>query len=192
MTGLFPGSFNPIHNGHIAIAHSIIEQGLCNTIWFVPSPHNPFKKENDLLEEQLRLEIVEKALELYPRLKVCDLEFSLPKPSYTINTLHKLKELYPQEEFSLIIGEDNLCDFHLWHNYQEILSNYKIYVYPRPDITCHPVTHPNILHIQAPLMNISSTEIRQKIRQHEDIYPFVPSTALPLILKYYNNSCKKF
>ena len=169
MTGLFFGSFNPIHNGHLKIAQYLLYKGYCQRIWFVVSPHNPLKSDRSLLDEQKRLEIVKAAIRGDERMQACDVEFGLPKPSYTYATLQLLKKKWPEEEFALIIGEDNLRDFHKWRNAKEIVENYRILVL-----------------IDAPLADVSSTEIREMLGEGQDISPYVPQPALPLILNYYS------
>ena len=186
MTGLFFGSFNPIHNGHLNIAEYILQQQYCEEIWFIISPQNPFKQEIHLLEENLRLKMVEAALNAHPQLKACNIEFNMPRPSYTIETLQKLSNLYPDKKFALIIGEDNLKNFHLWREYERIAATYLIYVYPRPSVHTTNIYFPNLVRIKAPLSKISSTEIRQMIREGKDISALVPSAALKLIETYYS------
>lgn len=185
MTGLFFGSFNPIHNGHLDIAGYILDKGLCDEIYFVVSPRNPLKLDDSLLDENKRLEIVSAAIAHDRRMKACDIEFSMPKPSYTIDTLNKLSSFYPQSEFALIIGGDNLRDFHLWKDYREIAARYKIIVYPRPGVETHSPDFPDIEFVNAPLSGISSTEIRKKIQNGEDIANFVPGCVLNPIFRYY-------
>ncbi|HEX9599893.1 MAG TPA: nicotinate (nicotinamide) nucleotide adenylyltransferase, partial [Mariniflexile sp.] len=129
--GLYFGSFNPIHIGHLVIANHIAEYSNLDEVWFVVTPHNPFKKKNSLLDNFQRLEMVYRATKDYIKLKPCDIEFNLPQPNYTINTLIYLQEKYPNYAFSLIMGEDNLKSFHKWKNYEVILENHHIYVYPR-------------------------------------------------------------
>lgn len=185
MTGLFFGSFNPIHNGHLQIARYLLNQKLCDEIWFIISPQNPFKQNSSLLDETQRLKITETALKNEPGMKACNVEFSLPRPSYTIDTLRYISQQYPHSSFALIIGEDNLRDFHLWRDYPSIYQHYKILVYPRPGITATPISYPNITRVDAPLTSISSTEIRQRIQQGRNISNFVPENVLNLILKSY-------
>lgn len=186
--GLFFGSFNPVHNGHLAIARYLLDEKYCREIWFVVSPRNPWKKDRTLLPEQQRLEIVQTALAADPRMLACNVEFALPKPSYTYRTLQVLSQRYPDKRFALIIGGDNLERFHLWRNYREILREYCIFVYPRPDIPCPEIHSATIKLVNAPLLNISSSGIRQKIKEGEDISGDVPEEALPLIKKYYVES----
>ena len=186
MTGLFFGSFNPIHNGHLKIAQYLLYKGYCQRIWFVVSPHNPLKSDRSLLDEQKRLEIVKAAISGDERMQSCDVEFGLPKPSYTYATLQLLKKKWPEEEFALIIGEDNLRDFHKWRNAKEIVENYRILVYPRKGEGVSASMWENLFLIDAPLADVSSTEIREMLGEGQDISPYVPQPALPLILNYYS------
>lgn len=185
MVGLFFGSFNPIHNGHLKIAAYILQQQYCEEIWFIISPQNPFKQEIQLLEENLRLKIVEAALMTYPQMKACNIEFNMPRPSYTIDTLQKLSSLYPDKKFALVIGEDNLKNFHLWKNHELIAATYPLYVYPRPYVHTTHIDFPHLVRIKAPLTKISSTGIRQMIREGKDIRALVPPAAFKLIQTYY-------
>lgn len=187
MTGLFFGSFNPIHCGHLQIASYLLNHGLCDRIWFIVSPQNPFKKDASLLPEKERFRIVETAISGDPRMKASDIEFTLPRPSYTVDTLQKLSATFPDRNFSLIIGADNLKDFHRWKDYPSIAARYKIFVYPRPGIDLTGIHYPNVTFIEAPLFSVSSTEIREKIRNRTDISPFVPASALDLILRSYRD-----
>lgn len=173
--GLYFGSFNPIHYGHLILANSIAENGDFDKIWFVVSPLNPLKKQSSLLDNNTRLHLVEMAIEDNPRFRACNIEFSLPIPSYTINTLTYLNEKYPDKDFSLIIGQDNLCSFKKWKNYNEILKYYNIVVYPR--INCQEsefLKEKNVHLISAPLINISSSLIRQMIKENKSIQYLVP------------------
>lgn len=186
MTGLFFGSFNPVHNGHLAIARYLLDEGFCRKVWFVVSPQNPLKQNNALLDENKRLEIIRSAVGGEPGMEVCDVEFRMPRPSYTWDTLQKLEKDYPEECFALIIGGDNLRDFYLWRNYEEILRCYRVLVYPRPGVKIPGVIPEQVVLVDAPLADISSTEIRAKIGAGEDITEYVPAKALPLIAKYYS------
>lgn len=185
MTGLFFGSFNPVHNGHLAIARYLLDNRYCREIWFVVSPRNPLKQNKFLQDEEKRLEIVRAAIGGDARMRSCDVEFAMPRPSYTVDTLQKLGEDYPGKQFALIIGGDNLRDFHLWRNHDLIAERYRILVYPRPGIVTPATTWANVSLADAPLSEISSTEIRETIKQGGDISPCVPIEALPLIQKYY-------
>lgn len=190
MTGLFFGSFNPVHNGHLAIARYLLDQGFCREVWFVVSPQNPLKQNRDLLDENERLEIIRRAIAGEPGMKVCDVEFGMPRPSYTWNTLRVLEKEYPEKSFALVIGGDNLRNFHLWRNYKEILSHYRVLVYPRPGVEVPPSVPAPVTLVDAPLASVSSTEIRAKIDSGEDISADVPAPAFPLIMQYYSAAGK--
>lgn len=143
--------------------------------WFVVSPHNPLKEKSSLLDQNQRLHMVNLAIGEHPKLKSNNIEFSLPQPSYTINTLVHLKEKYPKHDFALIMGADNLQTFHKWKNYEEILKHYKIYVYPRPGFDGGPLKdHPSVVLTEAPVMEISSTFIRQAMKAKKDVSFFMP------------------
>lgn len=175
--GLYFGSFNPIHIGHLVIANHIAEYSNLDEVWFVVTPHNPFKKKNSLLDNFQRLEMVYRATKDYTKLKPCDIEFNLPQPSYTINTLIYLQEKYPNYAFSLIMGEDNLKSFHKWKNYEVILENHDIYVYPRVSKDKAETQfdgHKKIHHIDAPIMELSSTFIRNAIKSGKNVKPMLP------------------
>lgn len=175
--GLYFGSFNPIHIGHLVIANHIAEYSTLDQVWFVVTPHNPFKKKSTLLDNYQRLEMVYLATKNYQKLKPCDIEFSLPQPNYTINTLVYLQEKYPDYKFSLIMGEDNLDSFHKWKNYDVILENHDIYVYPRvseANTSSQFDGHTKIHHIDAPIMQLSSTFIRNAIKEGKNVKPMLP------------------
>lgn len=175
--GLYFGSFNPIHIGHLVIANHIAEYSTLDQVWFVVTPHNPFKKKSTLLDNYQRLEMVYLATKNYQKLKPCDIEFSLPQPNYTINTLVYLQEKYPDYKFSLIMGEDNLDSFHKWKNYDVILENHDIYVYPRvseANTSSQFDGHTKIHHIDAPVMQLSSTFIRNAIKEGKNVKPMLP------------------
>lgn len=174
--GLYFGTFNPIHVGHLAIANHLVENSDLDELWLVVTPLSPFKKKSSLLANHHRLEMVYKATETYDKLKPSDIEFKLPEPNYTINTLAYLEEKYSKHEFSLIMGEDNLKSFHKWKNYETILTNYHIYVYPRISngtIEHQFVNHPKITRVAAPIMEISSTMIRNSIKEGKNIRPLL-------------------
>lgn len=180
--GLFFGSFNPIHIGHLIIANTMAENTDLREVWFVISPHNPHKKKESLLHAFDRYDMVEKAIYDNPRLRACDIEFHLPQPSYTIHTLAHLQEKYPQKQFALIIGSDNLVNFKNWKNYEKILEYYELYVYPRPQTpTTQFDNHPKIKWIKAPLMDISATYLRKCIREGKSIRYLVPEAVAELI-----------
>lgn len=174
--GLFFGSFNPIHVGHMVIANHMLAHSDLDRIWFVVSPHNPLKEKNSLLHERQRLQMVTMAIGDNNKMKASNIEFELPQPSYTINTLAYLKEKHPNNDFALIMGSDNLEGFHKWKNYEEILKNYELYVYPRPNSkTNELLKHKNVKMINAPLMEISSTAIRNAVKEKKDVRYFVPA-----------------
>ncbi|MEY8849862.1 nicotinate (nicotinamide) nucleotide adenylyltransferase [Psychroserpens sp. XS_ASV72] len=175
--GLYFGTFNPIHIGHLTIANHLAEYSDLDKVWFVVTPHNPFKKKKTLLDDRQRYEMVYRATEDYSKLEPSDIEFHLPQPNYTINTLVHLQEKYPQHEFALIMGEDNLKSFHKWKNYQLILDDYDLYVYPRiseGEIDSQFNTHPKIHRVDAPIMELSSTFIRQSIKDGKNVRPMLP------------------
>ena len=174
LTGLFFGSFNPIHIGHLAIANYMVSFSPMQQIWFVVSPQSPFKKQQNLLNNYQRLELVNLAIEDDDRFRGSDIEFQLPTPSYTIDTLTYLKEKYPNRDFAIIMGADNLFHFHKWKNFEQIRDNFQIYVYPRPGIKeadC-PVFD-NLHWVDSPIMEISSSFIREAIKQKKDIRFFL-------------------
>ncbi|WP_298314614.1 nicotinate (nicotinamide) nucleotide adenylyltransferase [uncultured Aquimarina sp.] len=175
--GLYFGTFNPIHIGHLAIANHMAEYSDLDEIWMVVTPHNPFKKKSSLLDNTHRLEMVYRATESYSKLKPSDIEFKLPQPNYTVNTLVHLQEKYPDYQFNLIMGEDNLKSFHKWKNYEAILENHHIYVYPRisEGAMDHQFKNHHKIHpVAAPIMEISSTFIRKAIPEDKNIRPLLP------------------
>jgi nicotinate-nucleotide adenylyltransferase len=173
--GLYFGSFNPIHIGHLAIANYMVEFTGISQLWFVVTPHSPHKTKTGLLNDYDRLDLVKMAVEGDQRLQVCDIEFYLPKPSYTVDTLAYLSDRNPTLNFKILIGSDNLKNFHRWKNYEVILSNYGIIVYPRPGFrNVRYKDHPNIIIADAPQMDISSSFIRDAIRSGKDIRHFLP------------------
>nr|WP_314288577.1 nicotinate (nicotinamide) nucleotide adenylyltransferase [uncultured Capnocytophaga sp.] len=174
--GLFFGSFNPIHIGHLIIANHLVEHTSMNELWLVVTPQNPFKEKQSLLDNHLRLEMVDLALEGYQKLRSSNIEFNLPQPNYTVNTLAYLEEKYPDASFALIMGEDNLKTFHKWKNYEHILTHYPIYVYPRISEGTTPQTlknHPNISYVSAPIIELSATFIRQEIKNKHNTQPLL-------------------
>ncbi|MDL1914000.1 MAG: nicotinate-nucleotide adenylyltransferase [Bergeyella sp.] len=178
--GLFFGSFNPVHIGHLILANAIVENSDLAELWFVVSPQNPFKKKENLLGERHRLDMVARALTHYPKMRASDIEFSLPKPNYTINTLAYLEEKYPGYLFSIIVGEDNLCGIHRWKNAEKLIEKYRILVYPRKythedrEMNIYFLEHENVTKIQAPKIEISSTHIREMIKLGKNIRPLLP------------------
>ena len=176
--GLYFGSFNPIHNGHLAIANYMLEFTDLEQIWFIVSPQNPLKKKKSLLADYHRYELVNLAIGDSVNYKASNVEFSLPQPSRTIDTLAYLFDKYPDKQFTLMMGADNLLNFKKWKNYQEILNHYQIYVYPRPEVQQTDFdNHPSVKRIEAPLMEISSSFIRQAIKDKKDIRFFLPETV---------------
>lgn len=174
--GLFFGSFNPIHIGHLIIANAMVEDTDLQRIWFVVSPHNPFKSAKSLLHEFDRLDMVRLAIEDNDAFEATDIEFKMPRPSYTIDTLAWLTDKHPQHQFKLIIGEDNLAGFHKWKNSAVILSDYGLYVYPRPGATPSELrSHPNVQLVEAPLVDISATYIRRRLQENKNIRYLVPA-----------------
>jgi nicotinate-nucleotide adenylyltransferase len=173
--GLFFGSFNPVHVGHMVLANYMLSFTDLEEVWLVVSPHNPLKQKSTLLDQNQRLALVNLAIDDHPHIKSSNIEFKLPQPSYTINTLVHLQEKYPQHQFSLIMGQDNLSSFHKWKNYEAILQNYDLYVYPRPDAGVSEFDeHPRVRITKAPVMEISSTFIRQAIKDKVDVRYFLP------------------
>jgi nicotinate-nucleotide adenylyltransferase len=180
--GLFFGSFNPIHQGHLIIANIMVESTELEKVWFVVSPQNPFKKRETLLHEFDRLDMVDAAIYEDYNMKSCDIEFNMPKPSYTIDTMAYLSEKYPDHEFKLIIGEDNLKHFPKWKNHERILEDYGVFVYPRPDAQKTPLhDHPRVRMVAAPLIDISATFIRKCVKNNQSIRYLVPDPVISII-----------
>ncbi|MGL2992792.1 nicotinate (nicotinamide) nucleotide adenylyltransferase [Flavobacterium sp. TSSA_36] len=190
--GLYFGTFNPIHVGHLIIANHMAEHTDLDQIWMIVTPHNPLKKKSTLLDDYHRLHMVHLATAFYPKIKPSDIEFKLPQPNYTINTLVHLQEKYPENEFSLIMGEDNLKSLHKWKNYEAILEHHSIYVYPRvnsgPENTAFS-NHPKIKMIEAPVVEISATFIRNNIKIGKNIRPLLPHDVWEYL--DHNNFYKK-
>ena len=175
--GLFFGSFNPMHVGHKVIASYLAEFSDLEKVMFVVSPQNPFKEKKSLLDQNHRLQIIRAEVYDNNKLDVTDIEFSMPQPSYTIDTLVRLKEDYPENEYSLIIGSDNLQNFHKWKNYEQILEDYSIYVYPRPGFEING-SHKNIHIVNGvPQMEISASFIRNSIKDRKDVSYLMPEKA---------------
>ncbi|MEJ6792422.1 MAG: nicotinate (nicotinamide) nucleotide adenylyltransferase [Lacinutrix sp.] len=178
--GLYFGSFNPIHIGHLIIANQLVENSDLDQIWFVVTPHNPFKKKSTLLDNFQRLEMVYLATKDYSKLKESNIEFNLRQPNHTINTLTYLQEKHPEYAFSLIMGEDNLKSFHKWKNYEVILENHHIYIYPRISegtIDTQFTSHPKIHKVEAPIIEISSTLVRNAIKKGKNVKPLLPENV---------------
>ncbi|CAL68371.1 nicotinate (nicotinamide) nucleotide adenylyltransferase [Christiangramia forsetii] len=174
--GLFFGTFNPIHTGHLIIANHMAEYSDLEEIWLVVTPHNPHKKKSSLLDNHHRLEMVYRACEGYGKLKPSNIEFDLPQPNYTVNTLAHIQEKFPTNDFCLIMGEDNLKSFHKWKNSEVIIENHEIYVYPRiapGKVADEFKTHAKITRVAAPIIEISSTFIRKSIKESKNIGPLL-------------------
>lgn len=182
--GLFFGSFNPIHIGHLIIANYMANHTDLKEVWLMVSPHNPLKKKSTLINMYDRLEMVNLALEGASNLRSSDFEFRLEQPSYTIDTLTHLQEQYPNKEFVLIMGSDNLVSIKKWKNYEILLRDYELYVYPRPGFEEHEFKdHPSITLTDTPLMELSSTFLRQSIKERKNIKYFLPDEVLTFIDK---------
>lgn len=182
--GLFFGSFNPVHLGHVQLANYLLQHTDLDEIWFVVSPCNPLKQaRTDLIDEHLRLKMINVAISQLPYMHSCDIEFALPRPSYTANTLRILSKKYPDKQFTLIIGSDNMAVFDKWREYRYILDNYNILVYPRIGNKCMNLIRkfPQMHIIEAPLLPISSTEIRRLIQQKKDASQWLHPDVLQLI-----------
>lgn len=176
--GLFFGSFNPIHVGHMVLANYMLEFTDLDKIWFVVSPHNPLKNKKSLLDERQRLQMVRVAIGDNNKFKASDVEFKLQQPSYTVNTLAYLKEKYPKNTFVLIMGADNLLSFHKWKNYEEIIKYHEVYVYPRKESEdAKLVKYKNVKFVNAPVIEIASTMIRGAIKGKKDVRYFVPEAV---------------
>ena len=181
--GLFFGSFNPIHNGHLMLANYLAEYGDMDEIWFVVSPQNPFKDKKSLLADRHRLYMVEMAIKGDERFQVCDIEFYMPQPSYTIDTLTRLQERHPNTDFYLICGMDNIESFKKWKNYEAILQYHHLMVYPRKGYSSNElVEHPSVTVVEAPEIEVSSTFIRNAIGEGKDVRYFVPKEVYKYIV----------
>jgi nicotinate-nucleotide adenylyltransferase len=185
--GLYFGSFNPIHIGHLIIANFIAYNSDLDRVWLVVSPQNPLKPSVALLNEYDRLNLVELAIQDEPKLKASNIEFSLPRPSYTIDTLTYLSEKYPSYEFAVIIGSDSLQNLPFWKNYEQIIKNYPIYVYRRPGHLIKDTFGANVIVMAAPLLDVSSTLIRQMVKESKSIRYLVPDEVAKYIMEnnYY-------
>ncbi len=175
--GLYFGSFNPIHVGHLIIANHILNETEINKIWFIVSPQNPFKESKTLLNEFDRLHLVRLAVQDDPRIKCSDIEFGLPKPSYTSNTLAFLSEKYPEHKFSIIMGSDSFQNINKWKNYESIISNYPIYVYKRDGHEINNFLSKDVVVMDAPILQISASQIRETIKSGRSIRYLVPETV---------------
>lgn len=182
--GIYPGSFNPVHIGHLAIANYLAEYESFDEIWFLITPQNPLKKKEDLLDQDLRLELVQKAIEGYDKFKISMIEWNLPQPTYTVSTLQKLRMMHPEHSFELIIGSDNWATFHRWKDYQMILKNFKVGVYPRRGSDKFFTNHPNVVaYKNCPKIDISSSNIRKAICQGRDLRFYMPEGLYDIVVK---------
>lgn len=188
--GLFFGSFNPIHIGHLMVANAMVQDADIEEVWFVVSPQNPFKKKSGLLHEFDRLDLVNKAIDDNYKFKASDIEFAMPKPSYTVDTLAYLSDKYPAHKFKLIIGEDNLASFPKWKNHEAILEYYGLLVYPRPgygkEVPATMLGHTNVQVVEAPLIDLSATYIRKRIAAGKSIrYLVSPEVEAQILAKKF-------
>ncbi len=172
--GLYFGSFNPIHTGHLIVANHIVENSDIDKIWFVVSPHNPLKDSHSLLNEYDRLHLVQLAIEDNAKFRASNVEFSLPKPSYTIDTLTYLSERFPLEQFSVIMGSDSFQNIQRWKNYEQLLAKYDLLVYKRPGFEVADTHGARVQLLEAPLLEISSTFIRKQVKAGKSIRYLVP------------------
>lgn len=185
--GLYFGSFNPVHYGHLKMAEHFLEKAQIDTVWFVLSPQNPLKPKAVLWPDALREDLLQKAIEDNPRFTYCNIEQQRPAPHYTIDTLEILKDTYPQFSFSLLLGSDNLLQFPQWKDYKQLLDHYSIYVYPRQtEASDHaPVEHPNIHFLKGPPLPFSATEIRNRITKGETVAQYMPKICWDLLQKNF-------
>jgi len=183
-TGLFFGSFNPIHNGHIAIAGYMLEFTILEEVWFVVSPHNPLKEQAELAPDNYRLEMVRLAIEEFqPKLSLCDIEMSMPRPSYTIDTLNLLNAKHPEREFTVLMGADSMDSIERWKDYQKLLANNRIMVYPRLGSNTNELKAKyNVDIVNAPIMEVSSTFLRKAISKGKRVDYFMPPKAYQYLI----------
>lgn len=192
-TGIFGGSFNPIHIGHLALANFLCEYSELDEVWFMVSPQNPLKQQNELMDDQFRLKLAQAAIKGYPRFIASDFEFKLPRPSYMVNTLQQLSQSYPEREFYLVIGADNWHSFPRWKSPEVILANYHLLIYPRRGYEIDEVTlPPHVQLIQTPLLEISSTFIRESMAQGKDVRYFLHPEVFRLLTEAQASSRESF
>ena len=187
--GLYFGSFNPIHHGHLIIAQHLLNSTDCKEIWMIVSPQNPLKETKSLLNENHRLYLLQMALEDQTKIKANNIEFGLPRPSYTIDTLIYLSQKYPQHQFSVIIGSDSYLNIKNWKNYETLINDYQIYVYQRPGFEVKEIINDKTSIVQAPLLDISSTYLRKLIAAGKSITYLLPKKVQEYIIE--NNYYKK-
>ena len=183
-TGIFGGSFNPIHNGHIALVRQLRQAVVLDEVWLMVSPQNPLKRQEDLLDDELRLKMAQRAVADEPSIRVSDYEFHLPRPSYTWNTLQALERDFPDRQFVLMIGGDNWQYFAHWHRADDILRRYPVVVYPRRGSEVGDVP-PSVTVVEADFLDISSTDIRQRVRDGRPIAGLVPDAIADMVRMYY-------
>ncbi len=185
--GLFFGSFNPIHLGHLAVAEFFAQKKSFDEVWLVVSPQSPFKEKNDLMENHHRLAMAELAIEGNSKLKACAEEFDLPTPNYTINSLNHLKNKYPEHQFTLLMGQDNMAHFSQWKDHRQILDQFQLYVYPRTHSDKTPATllnHSNVFYFDASLLNVSATEIRDAVKNKKSLTNLIPTKIEDYLQKF--------
>ena len=185
--GLFFGSFNPIHSGHLAVAEFFAQNTNLEEVWLVVSPQSPFKEKNTLMENHHRLSMIQLAIEDKSNLKACAEEFDLPSPNYTINTLDHLKKKYPEYQYTLLLGQDNIAGLDKWKDHHKIIEQFQIYVYPRTQPDKIPVTllnHSNIIYFEASLIDISATEIRNALKNKKLLADLLPQKIQDYLLKF--------
>ncbi|GHT01832.1 putative nicotinate-nucleotide adenylyltransferase [Bacteroidia bacterium] len=181
--GIFPGSFNPVHNGHLTIANYLAEYEGYDEIWFMITPQNPIKSKKDLLDQKIRLKLIEESIKGYEKFKINTMEWDMPQPSYTVNTLQKLRVTHPTDQFELIIGTDNWAMFHRWKDYQVIIKNFKIVVYPRRGSDKIYLNYPTVrLAENAPKIGISSTDIREAIKAGKNLRYYMPGNTFEQVV----------
>lgn len=183
--GIFSGSFNPVHAGHLILANYICEFTEVEEVWFVVSPHNPLKESAELLDDDIRLEMVRLALEKFDNMVVSDVEFQMPRPSYTIDTLTRLTEEHPDKDFSLIIGSDNWQQFHKWKEFRSLIKNYRILIYPRRggEVVIPEECKASVRLVEAPIVEVSSTFIRESIGAGKNMRAFLPPNVYDFIVR---------
>lgn len=182
--GIFGGSFNPVHNGHIMLAQYLAQHSHLDEVWLTLSPQNPLKISNSLLDDNHRLAMLKLAIERYPLLKVCDIELEMPRPSYTINTLDELSRRYPNYKFNVVIGGDNWNIIDRWKDYQRIINEYGVVIYPRPGYELSQTDKRNVVVVNAPLADISSTQIREAIAKYDEVGHLLPHGVAEYINKH--------
>lgn len=192
--GILGGSFNPVHNGHLMLASYIAQFGPVDEVWLNLSPQNPFKEQSELLDDRHRLAMLDKAVNGSVTVKVCDVELSLPQPSYTINTMEKLESMYPDYDFCIIIGSDNWPRFPEWRDSEALIERYGLIVYPRRDYPLPDIVPDNVTIVDAPMVDISSTFIRECIAEGRDMNFFMPPQVYEYIErnKLYKNDGKQY